>query len=68
MLEALVPPGRHVVELHYWPSMFSVGIGLALGTALALVLAFVVQILSKRRRRMPRRRGPSGAGAVPGPR
>ncbi len=68
MLEANVPPGRHVVELRYWPSLFSVGIGLALGTVLALVLAFGVQIVSPRLRRRPRPAGPAGAGAVPGPR
>jgi hypothetical protein len=43
MLQVRVPAGRHVVELHYWPKTFSVGIIVALcgvvGLALLLILA-----------------------------
>jgi hypothetical protein len=45
MLQIRVPPGRHVVELQYWPKTFSVGIVLAvcavLGLAVLLILARV---------------------------
>jgi hypothetical protein len=61
MLEAKVPPGRHVVELRYWPSFFSDGIVVALGTALAFVLALAVQIIWKRN---GRHRGPPGPARV----
>jgi hypothetical protein len=36
MIQAVIPPGHHVVELHYWPTLFTVGIALALLAALAL--------------------------------
>lgn len=36
MLEAAIPPGHHVVELNYWPTLFTVGIVVALLAALAL--------------------------------
>jgi hypothetical protein len=45
MLQVRVPSGRHVVELHYWPKTFSIGIILALcavvGLAILLILARV---------------------------
>lgn len=34
-----IPPGRHVIKLHYWPKRFTQGILLA---ALALALAGLV--------------------------
>ena len=44
MLQVRVPPGRHVVELQYWPKAFSVGIVLAVcaagGLAILLMLAW----------------------------
>jgi hypothetical protein len=39
MLEARVPAGRHVVELHYWPAAFSAGLVVGAVSAGALVLA-----------------------------
>ncbi|HLI72814.1 MAG TPA: YfhO family protein [Acidimicrobiales bacterium] len=54
MLQAVVPGGRHVVELHYWPSLFSAGIG----AASAVLAAFVVAtggLWWARRRRRPER-------------
>ena len=29
MMQARIPPGRHIIELHYWPATFTAGIGLA---------------------------------------
>ncbi len=37
MLQALVPPGRHSVELHYWPTTFTAGIVLAACSVVALI-------------------------------
>jgi hypothetical protein len=42
MLQARIPPGRHVVELAYWPGTFTAGLGLAACSALALLGAVVV--------------------------
>ena len=33
MFEAKVPAGQHTVELHYWPDTFTLGIVVAVGTA-----------------------------------
>jgi hypothetical protein len=46
MLQAHVPPGKHVIELHYWPKKFTEGLVLA-GCA---VLGFVVVGIVVRRR------------------
>lgn len=51
MLEAVVPPGRHVVELSYWPRLFSAGILIALGTAAAFLLVVPATLFVYRRRR-----------------
>jgi hypothetical protein len=40
MLEAVVPPGHHVVVLHYWPTSFTVGLVLAGMCTVALAAAF----------------------------
>jgi hypothetical protein len=48
MLQALVPEGRHTVELRYWPSTFTTGIALALVSLVALGVWLVVD--SRRRR------------------
>jgi hypothetical protein len=42
MLQAHLPPGRHVIELHYWPKRFTEGIVLAVVTVIALAAAGVV--------------------------
>ena len=42
MFQARIPPGRHVVELHYWPDRFTEGLVVAAGTGLALIVAAVV--------------------------
>jgi hypothetical protein len=54
MLQARVPPGRHRVELHYWPDTFNVGLAVAgLGV---LALAVPVVAGARRRRRATARR------------
>ncbi len=50
MLRLEVPAGRHRVELHYWPRLFTLGIGLAALSALALVLAGAWACRTARRR------------------
>ena len=52
MLEATLPPGRHLVELHYWPATFPDGLILAV---LALV-ALVALVVGARLRVRPWRR------------
>ena len=51
MLQARLPAGRHVVELHYWPTAFSAGLVLA---ALAVVGLTVALAVGARRRARPR--------------
>jgi hypothetical protein len=42
MLQARIPPGHHVIDLHYWPATFSVGIVLAGISAIGLAVASLV--------------------------
>ena len=42
MLEATIPAGHHVIELTYWPPLFTAGLVLALLTVIGLVAALVV--------------------------
>jgi hypothetical protein len=42
MLQARIPPGRHVIVLQYWPHRFTEGIVLAVLTVVALVIAAFV--------------------------
>jgi Bacterial membrane protein YfhO len=51
MLQVRVPPGRHVVELRYWPKTLSIGIVLALCSAIGLVLLLILAWLRSRRQR-----------------
>jgi hypothetical protein len=39
MLQARIPSGTHIVELHYWPSTFTLGIVLAGASTVGLVVA-----------------------------
>jgi len=50
MLQARIPPGRHSVELRYWPTQFTAGIVLAACSALGLSIALTVGGLRSRRR------------------
>ena len=49
MLQVRVPPGRHVVELRYWPKTFSLGIILALCAVLGLVILLTISRIRSRR-------------------
>jgi uncharacterized membrane protein YfhO len=60
MLQARLPAGRHVVELHYRPSAFDDGLVLA---ALAVVGLVVVPLAARLRRRA--RPGVSAADTTP---
>jgi hypothetical protein len=50
MLQVRVPAGRHLVELHYWPTSFSLGLFIAACSAIALTSAMVVGRLVHRRK------------------
>jgi hypothetical protein len=47
MLQARIPPGHHVVELHYWPNTFTLGIAVAV---LSVVFLATLIILEHRKR------------------
>ena len=49
MLQVRVPPGRHVVELQYWPKTFSVGIIFALCALLGLAILPILSRIRSRR-------------------
>jgi hypothetical protein len=53
MLQAVVPPGRHVVVLHYRPARFDLGLVVAAAAVLGLVVAAVVGRFRTRRRPVP---------------
>ncbi len=48
MLQARVPAGRHVVELRYWPPLFTVGL-LVAGVTVVMLLALLVVPMVRRR-------------------
>ena len=52
MMQARVPPGRHVIELHYWPSTFQDGLLAAL-VGVAVVGGAGATTAVRRRRRTP---------------
>jgi len=54
MLQARVPAGRHTVELRYWPGVFSIGLTVAICSAVGLSVALA---WSATRRRIERTRG-----------
>ena len=54
MLQARIPAGRHLIQLHYWPTLFTVGLIVAGVCVLAFVGYFVVAWVMQRRR--PRER------------
>jgi hypothetical protein len=51
MLQARIPPGRHTVELHYWPTSFTIGIVLAACSSVGLAGALLVAWIRDRRHR-----------------
>ena len=53
LLRADIPPGRHVIELHYWPSTLSAGIAIAVVAFLFLVGWMVLERRGRLRRPAP---------------
>jgi len=67
MLQAKIPPGRHVIVVSYWPTTFTAGIVLFVGAAVALIAAPFVAAFRRRRERGRPAGVPAGAGATTGP-
>ena len=69
MFQARIPPGRHVIELNYWPSAFTEGIVLAVLAAVGLLTAPLVAYALRRGRGRrgsgPRPRAPDAGGQTP---
>ena len=53
MLQVRVPPGRHVVELQYWPKSFSIGIVVAVCAACGLAILLIAAWFRSRRLSTP---------------
>jgi hypothetical protein len=49
MFQARIPAGHHVIELHYWPTLFTVGLIVA-GLCLLVIAACFIIVLTGRRR------------------
>jgi hypothetical protein len=52
LIQANIPPGRHVITLHYWPSTFTGGIAAAIVTVLLLTGWIVIEERRKGRTRL----------------
>jgi hypothetical protein len=50
MFQARIPPGLHVIELHYWPTAFTIGLVAALVAVLVLIGALLVDHRVRHRR------------------
>jgi Bacterial membrane protein YfhO len=50
MLQAYIPPGRHIVRLNYWPSYFTLGLVLAASSAIGLITALLIDRTRRRHR------------------
>ncbi len=50
MLQARLPPGRHVIVVHYWPIAFTVGLLLAACSVAGLAFAVLHELLRRRHR------------------
>jgi hypothetical protein len=53
MLQADLPPGRHVVVLSYLPNTFTLGLALAAGSVVGLAIGFVAALTRRRRAGAP---------------
>ena len=49
MLQARIPAGHHVIDLHYWPTLFTVGLIVA-GICVVLFVSYFVAMWAIRRR------------------
>ena len=65
MIQARIPAGHHVIELNYWPPLFTAGLIVA-GSCLVVLVAASIVVWSRRRSRVPvhsrRGQGRSAAG------
>jgi hypothetical protein len=50
-LQARIPPGKHVVEVTYWPAAFSAGMAFAVCGAAGLLIPLLVDYPRRRRPR-----------------
>jgi hypothetical protein len=48
MIEARIPAGRHIIELHYWPTDFTIGIIVAGGALVFLVILVIASAMGYR--------------------
>jgi hypothetical protein len=62
MLQAVIPPGNHVIVVHYWPTMLTVGIVLA--SLAAMFLIGLLVLASMRRRGVGLRRRSAAAAST----
>ncbi len=53
MLQATIPAGKHIVELHYWPEAFTAGLVIAAVTVIILVSVAVTGRWRRRHRHKP---------------
>jgi len=50
MLQAELPAGHHVIELHYWPDTFNAGLCLSACSAAGLLVAAMIATSRRRAR------------------
>jgi hypothetical protein len=50
MIQARIPAGRHVIELSYWPPLFTLGLIVA---GCCVILLLTASVVARRRRRAP---------------
>lgn len=48
MFQARIPAGHHVIDLHYWPTLFTVGLVVAAACAFLLLSLVVVSVRRRR--------------------
>jgi hypothetical protein len=64
MLQARIPPGTHVIELHYWPEAFTVGLILAACCTFVLLTVSAIAVFSRRRSISDSASTQSGSGSL----
>ncbi len=51
MMQARIPPGHHLIEVKYWPFLFTLGIVVAASCVVLLVAASTMTLIVRRRKR-----------------